>query len=588
ELTGRAQLGHQAGGVWDEWYAAFKDGRWGWLAEAQGRFYITFEVSLPPDEGKLPAFDEIQIGQAVTSIPGAVAMVAAETGEARALGAKGEIPYRLVPGQTYFYADLSGPHGEFATIDYGDGERNLYMGREVQLAELGFAASVHAPEHETRHAGGVQLNCPKCGGPMDLRAPDKTERVTCPNCGSLLDVNQGGLVFLKALERGRVVPVIPIGTTGDIAGGKYTVIGFMQRSVEFSGVRYHWEEYLLYNPQLGFRWLVRSDEQWNFVETVSPGQVKASAKYATFNNRHFRIYQDTVARVDYVSGEFYWKVTLGELVRASDFVHPPFMLSREISVTEAQRLEGHGGEHSGTHRTHETGEINWSLGTYVTPKTVEKAFGISGLPKPGKPAPNQEFPHKKVYSYWGLTMLVALVLGLIVGTAAPERTVFQQTYTLEPLANGSATQTIFTDPIQLKSSLNIQVTATASIDNSWLFVDGDFYDNSNGLTQAYELPVEYYYGSDSDGPWREGSPSASAHISALPSGSYVMRMEIQWEHWNSPMNMTVRVEQGVARTSHLGFTLLALSILPFLVLIQHYVFSVRRWADSEFTPFKGG
>jgi hypothetical protein len=41
-LTGRAQLRHAAGGVWDEWYAAFADGRWGWLAEAQGRFYMTF------------------------------------------------------------------------------------------------------------------------------------------------------------------------------------------------------------------------------------------------------------------------------------------------------------------------------------------------------------------------------------------------------------------------------------------------------------------------------------------------------------------------------------------------------------------
>ncbi|MCA1593465.1 MAG: hypothetical protein LC754_12615 [Acidobacteria bacterium] len=37
ELTGRAQLGHAAGGMWDEWYAAFADGRWGWLAEAHQR-----------------------------------------------------------------------------------------------------------------------------------------------------------------------------------------------------------------------------------------------------------------------------------------------------------------------------------------------------------------------------------------------------------------------------------------------------------------------------------------------------------------------------------------------------------------------
>jgi len=28
------------GGVWDEWYLALDDGRWGWLAEAQGRFYL--------------------------------------------------------------------------------------------------------------------------------------------------------------------------------------------------------------------------------------------------------------------------------------------------------------------------------------------------------------------------------------------------------------------------------------------------------------------------------------------------------------------------------------------------------------------
>src|SRR6202521_2148646 len=55
ELTGRAQLGHEAGGVWDEWYAAFADGRWGWLAEAQGRFYFTFQQR-PPGSGGAPPY----------------------------------------------------------------------------------------------------------------------------------------------------------------------------------------------------------------------------------------------------------------------------------------------------------------------------------------------------------------------------------------------------------------------------------------------------------------------------------------------------------------------------------------------------
>ena len=47
ELTGRAQLRHELGGTWDEWYATFSNGWVGWLAEAQGRCYLTFYQPLP-------------------------------------------------------------------------------------------------------------------------------------------------------------------------------------------------------------------------------------------------------------------------------------------------------------------------------------------------------------------------------------------------------------------------------------------------------------------------------------------------------------------------------------------------------------
>ena len=47
EIVGRTQYQHAAGGRWDEWYAAFSNGKWGWLAEAQGRFYLTRERDAP-------------------------------------------------------------------------------------------------------------------------------------------------------------------------------------------------------------------------------------------------------------------------------------------------------------------------------------------------------------------------------------------------------------------------------------------------------------------------------------------------------------------------------------------------------------
>jgi len=76
ELTGRAQLGHPAGGTWDEWYAAFADGRWGWLAEAHGRYYVTFRAAA--ESSRLPLFENLRLGQSITPLAGKPALAVAE------------------------------------------------------------------------------------------------------------------------------------------------------------------------------------------------------------------------------------------------------------------------------------------------------------------------------------------------------------------------------------------------------------------------------------------------------------------------------------------------------------------------------
>src|SRR3954453_11572158 len=94
ELTGRAQLWHELGGYWDEWYATFSNGWVGWLAEAQGRFYLTFYQPLPVGTA-LPAFDALQLGQVVGEIPGPIPLMVQEKGHGTYSAADGEIPYRL-------------------------------------------------------------------------------------------------------------------------------------------------------------------------------------------------------------------------------------------------------------------------------------------------------------------------------------------------------------------------------------------------------------------------------------------------------------------------------------------------------------
>lgn len=642
ELTGRAQLEHAAGGFWDEWYAAFDDGRWGWLAEAQGRFYLTFQIQVP-DPQAIPPFYMLELGQPVAAIPSQVPPVVAEKGEARMLGAEGEIPYPLKPGEVYPYADLSGQGGMFGTLDYGETPPLVFVGRETTLEELGLAGLRRTREREARTVTASKLNCPKCAGPLELRAPDRAERVTCPNCGSLLDIEQGELRYLKTLEPKGPPMSIPMGATAEFDGHPRTVIGFMVRSVEFEGVRYFWQEYLLYNPEVGFSWLVESDGHWSYVTGVALGDVsQPEARKALYCGKTFKVFQDAPARVEHVAGEFYWKVTVGETVRAVDFINPPLMLSKEVSGGPAQRAKGRrkkkGGDDEEPQAPAEGAlaaqEINWSLGTYVPLKEIKRKFDVR-LPRPHTVAPNQPFKHKSIYKYWLLLAFVAMLFGTAMLVTGSRRTVLDETYTLRgevaaapaapspltaptppprgataedyknyrdrlteytrerlrraapPRANPlQGTQVIFTEQFELRPRQNIRITGSSNVENNWLYVAGDLINEETGLVQQFELPIEYYHGTEGGESWSEGGRDRATYITALPAGRYTMRLEAQWENWNQPAppRLSVKLQQGVPRFLNLVLLLIGLSIIPVVVAIRHISFEKRRWADSEFSP----
>jgi Domain of unknown function (DUF4178) len=566
ELTGRAQMGHEAGGVWDEWYATFANGSTGWLAEAQGRFYLTFMQQL--DARGIPPFESLELGAVVPNLPAASPLVVAEKGQARALSAAGEIPYRLVPGETFYYADLSGMSSVFGTIDYGEEPPLVFVGQEVTLSEIGLATA-RAPEREARAVGAASLSCPNCGGPLELRAPDRSERVTCPNCNGLLDVNQGSLSYLKSLGPPKFTPYIPLGGTGEFLDTKLTILGFMVRSVEIEGTRYYWGEYLLYNPQVGFRWLVHSDDHWSFVQAVPPGEV-TETNGATFRGKKFKIFQEAGTRVEHVGGEFYWKVEVGETTWSTDYVRAPDMLSKEVTRSAQKGAKA------------ETGEINWSLGTYVPYKQVERKFAVS-LPSPKGVAPNQPFPVKGIYSYWGILLLVLILLAFISTVTGGTNQVLLRNFQFPPLLNAQATQVVFSDQFELRGRRNINVEATSPVNNSWIFIAGDLVNDETGLVQSFELPIEYYAGVEDGESWSEGGKTKTVYLSALPAGRYTLRLEAQWgDSWQQPENVTLKIDQGHPSGFNFIIAIIVLSVIPVIVGIWHIGFERKRWSQSMF------
>ncbi|HJS23554.1 MAG TPA: DUF4178 domain-containing protein, partial [Pyrinomonadaceae bacterium] len=539
-------------------------------------FYITFQYPIP--EGvEVPPFDQLQLGQAVPGLPWPTPLIVAETGRATALGAKGEIPYLLTPGETYDYADLSGVNGAFGTLDYNQSPPLVFLGQQVTLADLGITTT-RAPEREERRVGAAQLSCPNCAGPLELRAPDKTERVTCPNCNSLLDVNQGQLQFLKALEKPWFQPLIPIGTTGEVPEGKMTVIGAMARSVTIEGTQYFWSEYLLYHTQIGFRWLVHSDEHWNYVRAVPPGEVSESEKSASYQGKSYKIFQDAQARVEAVLGEFYWKVEAGEQVRGVDYVKPPYMLSKEVSTVYITNPD------DAIRSQRVTGEINWSLGTYMEVPQIEKAFSVSGLPRPSGVAPNQPYKHWWVYKYWLAFIVLILLLGFVtLVVSGSSKQVFSQTVTLPPLANEDGTQVFFSEPFQLEGRRNIRIVGESAVQNTWVYLEGDLINDETGVVQSFPIEISYYQGVEDGESWSEGGKEDSAYSSSMPAGRYVLRLEGQWERWQQPAVVTVKVEQNITRGFNLLIALIILSLGPIAMLIYHISFEHKRWSESMFS-----
>jgi hypothetical protein len=568
ELTGRAQLGHEAGGVWDEWYATFANGWLGWLAEAQGRFYLTFRQQVDPRT--IPPFEMLHLGAQLTNIPAPVPLVVAEKGLAKALGATGEMPYRLVPGEVFYYADLSGAGGAFGTIDYSEAPPPVFVGQEVTLAELGLS-DARAPEREAKRVAAASLSCPNCGGGLELRAPDRTERVTCPHCNGLLDVNQGQLSYLKSLGQPRYTPYLPIGSVAEFEGAKLMTLGFMVRSVTIEGVQYFWTEYLLYNPQVGFRWLVHSDNHWSFVRAVPPGEVLEVAGRATFQNKSFKIFQDAPTQVEYVAGEFYWRVEVGEAVWATDYVKPPEMLSKEISRTPGQQG-----------RKTELGEINWSLGTYVPYKEVETKYNVA-LPPPSNVAPNQPFKHKAVYAYWGILLAVLFLVGLILTATSGSNNVMSRSFQFPALPNAEGTQVVFSEQFELRGRRNIRVEATSPVKNSWIFVAGDIVNDETGLVQTFEFPIDYYSGVEDGESWSEGGTTKTTYLSSLPAGKYTLRLEAQWgDKWQEPASVNIKIDQGYTSGINFIIAFFVLSAIPVFVALWHWSFERRRWSESMF------
>jgi hypothetical protein len=489
-----------------------------------------------------------------------------EMGSATYASALGEIPYRLDPNETFWFIDLADGHGGFATIDYGtDGASpTVYVGSQVNLKDLGiFGGEVMT--QNTRRAQGGKLPCPNCGGSLELKAPDQTLRVACPYCNHLVSVQSGNLQVIARLAR-KASPKIALGTKGKFKDGELTVIGYVERAALVDGQWWAFEEYLLYAPGTGFRWLVCSDGHWSYVQPVAPGAVSVSP--VKYEGVTFDLFQRADLRVDVVLGEFYWLVEAGERVVAEDYIAPPAMLSCETSKTEQQ----------------------WSLSSYMTPKEVSTAFAPTeiALPSPAGVGPNQPYALHGIGKVATAVTLALFAVGMFKCSTAKNDIKTAHSGEITPGAppmpvEGSTAEmpnVAFTPAFTLEGGKNIEIDLESNVSNNWAFVAVDLVNEKTGSVVSFDKSIEWYFGSDGGESWTEGSPRVSQTLGPMPAGEYVMRLEGQTGS-SSPVTLAVTVRQDVFRMMYFGIALLVLGIPFGLIAFHAHNFKKRRWENSS-------
>jgi hypothetical protein len=375
---------------------------------------------------------------------------------------------------------------------------------------------------------------------------------------------------------------LPLNARGTLDGSEWEILGILWRQCVVDGITYPWQEFLLYNPYRGYRWLVyqMTDGHWGLGQALSgaPKALARSHKSVAFKSETFKHFQTSVAQVVYVEGEFPWQVHRGDQAVAHDYVAPPLGLSIEQQTTED----------GGT-------DVNFTRMEHIEPAAVWKAFAQKGSPPStrgvGTYQPNPYVAGSKLL---GLSFLALFVVWMgaswLYVQGRTNKVVFEKhDLTLEP----------FSQEIQIgktgeTTTLQLEFAAQP-LSNAWAYVDVMLISQSSEEAIGIGATAEEWHGVEGGESWREGDQSTSVEVGGVPGGKYLLQIVPQTgtepapgtplaEQPPSPLKLSVRLRQDVALWRYVLLPLVLILAFPFLNFLFGRVFEGRRWAKSDYAP----
>lgn len=427
------------------------------------------------------------------------------------------------------------------------------------------------------------VKCLACGGPIALHGFGAVQRVVCPACGSILEPeDSGALALLQKAARQRQSSALPLHARGKVDGVTWEIIGVCWRRCVVAGIAYPWQEFLLFNPYKGYRWLIysMSDGHWSFGQALdgAPRILDTRHHAIELKKQRYKHFQGADAVVTYVEGEFTWQVQVGDSAHIDDFVAPP----HGISIEQAAGPDGV--------------ELSRTIQRHISPAEVWAAFG-----QPGKPPPTRGVGQLQPNAWRGqlpslwlscAAFFVAWVLAVnYVAGQCTEKPIFSRDNVSfdAPLAEELTIGTPGRDT-------TVEVAFTASpLQNSWAFAEVMLVNLETEEAVGLGLEAEYYSGFDGGESWSEGDSRPSQIVGGVPGGRYLLQITTQRDTASlgsggfslygpsSPTSYSVRVREDVFLVRYAVIPVLVILLFPLLALILSARTERKRWENSDYS-----
>jgi len=431
------------------------------------------------------------------------------------------------------------------------------------------------------------VNCPNCGGTVDIRVAGTTVSVICSHCGSTLDATSPDLQVIAKADQALKTPEIPLGTRGVLKGKTWEVVGYQERTDD----DVVWAEYLLFNPYEGYAFLVDDGRRFNLGQLLTRLPTSNWGLGLQADGQNFSRFGDPYpVRTTFVVGEFYWRAAVGETVQETDYVTRGTMLACEDYE----------------------GERTWTRLDMLDWGEAEAAFAAPKRRREySHPAPHERSPfNSQLLEAWVIGIIAAVTLFVVSGMAGSQQRLASTT--TDAVLDGPEKTVVIKNLDLPPGRSRVEIDAEASsLDNSWVDLDYSLTDQKTQDSVDSYGTAEFYSGTDSDGAWSEGDRRPTTDLSSVPGGRYDLVVTLSAHKWNgagssssapvtdtslmgghgfadggwggsstegATVPVTVTVDRGGVFGGNILLGFLVILIWPIIVLFRHLGFEKRRKA----------